>query len=98
MAGTKESRAGIARLHSKRVGAVAHYYPRAGAAVIVLEADALSIGDTIHVRGHTTDFTQKIETLRCNDEDVTSATAGQSVGIRLERPAREGDDVFVLTE
>ena len=43
-----------------RIGVVTHYFGRVGAGVIALDSGELRVGDTIHVRGHTTDFYQRV--------------------------------------
>src|SRR5215470_6082251 len=44
------------------VGVVLHFYPRAAAAVVALSRP-IHRGDTIHVRGQTTDFVQPVSEL-----------------------------------
>ena len=51
-------------------------------------------GDTIHVRGHTTDFYQQVEHIELDHHMVESARAGQIVGIQVSQRVREGDEVI----
>jgi hypothetical protein len=75
------------------VGVVLHYYPRAAAAVLALSRP-IHRGDTIHVRGHTTDFVQAVLELALDDSPVAAGEPRQEVGVRMEQRARPGDRVF----
>ena len=75
------------------VGVVLHYYPRAAAAVIALSRP-IHRGDTIHVRGQTTDFVQPVRELALDGASVSEGTPQQQIGVRFEQRARVGDRVF----
>ena len=47
----------------ERIGVVNHYYSHVAVAIIRLESGTLRVGDEMHIRGHTTDFIQKVESL-----------------------------------
>jgi translation elongation factor EF-1alpha len=75
------------------VGSVSHFFNKAG--VIAIEmAGELAVGDTIHVTGHLTDFTEKVGSMQIEHEQVTEVKPGDSVGIKVAGKAREGDDVY----
>ena len=82
----------------EKVGEVSKYFARAGVAGIQVEAASLSIGDTIHIVGHTTDFTQRIESLQLENQAIEKAMPGQLVGIGVKDRVREKDQVFKVTE
>jgi len=56
------------------------------------------VGDTIHVKGHTSDFTQKIDSMQIDNQSVVEAVVGQSVGLRVKDHARVHDQVFKVVE
>ena len=76
------------------VGKVTHYFSKIGVAAIEILHDSLTVGDTIHVKGHTSDFTQNVDSMQLDHQPVTVAKAGQSVGIHLAEHAHEHDKVF----
>ncbi len=76
------------------IGRVTHYFARAGAALLLLEAP-LACGDWIHVRGATSDFLQVVASLESEGKRVQSAQAGV-VGVRVEARVRPGDRVYRL--
>ena len=84
-------------MSEEMVGAVSHYYTHLGVAAVVLEGE-LQVGDTIHVKGHTSDFTQKIESIQIEHESVDKAGKGDNVGIKMVEHAREHDKVFKVVE
>jgi len=74
------------------VGAVTHYFPHVRAAVIKLKT-TLSVGDTIKIKGHTTDFTQKISSMQIDRVSVDSAKKGQEIGLLVDSRVRQHDVV-----
>ncbi|MHC5024809.1 MAG: translation elongation factor-like protein [Planctomycetota bacterium] len=76
------------------IGMVTHYFGKAQVAGIELTDGELHVGDTIHVHGHTSDFTQPIESMQIDRQAVESAKAGDMIGIRVVEHAREHDKVY----
>ena len=80
------------------IGKVTHYFSKIGVAAIEITADVLRVGDTIHVKGHTSDFTQKIESMQLDNKPVQEAVTGQSVGFKVAGHARQHDTVYKVVE
>jgi translation elongation factor EF-1alpha len=80
------------------IGKVTHYFSKIGVAAIQISQDTLRVGDTIHIKGHTSDFTQKIESMQLDNKPVSEATAGRSVGFAVKEHARQHDQVFKVVE
>ena len=81
----------------ERVGVVTHFYPHAHACVVQLEEGELHTGDTVHIRGHTTDYYQRVERLEWEHEALEGAVAGRSVAMQVSQRVREGDVVYRLS-
>jgi putative protease len=79
------------------VGHVTHYWTHLGVAGIHLDAP-LSVGDRIHVIGHTSDFEQRVDSIEVDHQRLSHADAGADVGIVVVEHAREHDAVYRLTE
>jgi putative protease len=79
----------------KEVGKVSHYFSKIGVAVIEL-TDTLKAGQTIHIKGATTDFTQKVDSMQIEHATVPEAKAGESIGMKVQNHVREHDQVFVV--
>lgn len=79
-----------------RVGTVSSYFAQIGVAGIALEA-TLRPGDTIHVKGHTTDLEQAVESIQIEHEQVEQAKAGDAIGVKVKERCRRGDVVYKVT-
>ena len=75
------------------VGHITHFFSKICVAVIELTA-SLSVGDTILVKGPSTDFEQVVESMQIEHENVKKAKAGQSVGLKVVQRVRERDMVY----
>lgn len=80
---------------NKAIGKVTHYYDKAGVAVVQLAKGAsLKTGDKVQIKGHTTDFSQKVGSMQIDHKDVEAVKAGDDFGLKVDQPAREGDQVL----
>ena len=77
-----------------RIGVVTHYFSHLSVAVVKLESARLRVGDTIHIRGHTTDFKQRIDSLQVNHASVQEVGPGDDFGLKVREHAREHDIVY----
>ncbi|MEE8508402.1 MAG: EF-Tu/IF-2/RF-3 family GTPase [Myxococcota bacterium] len=80
------------------MGVVTHYYGHVNAGIIRIESGELRVGDTIHIRGTTTDFYQRISQMELEHQNVAVARVGQVVGIQLSQRVREGDEVIRVSQ
>jgi translation initiation factor IF-2 len=78
------------------VGKVIQFFAKPSVAAIEITAGTVSLGDTIHIKGATTDFEQKVESMEIDRSPVPSATVGQAVGIKVKDRVRPHDAVFKL--
>ncbi len=76
------------------IGKVTHYFGKAQVAGIEITEGQLSVGDTIHVVGHTSDFTQRIDSMQIDRVQAESAKVGDEIGIKVVEHAREHDQVY----
>ncbi len=81
----------------KEIGRVRDYFAQIGVIGIDLTAK-LKVGDTIHIKGHTTDITQIVESMQIEHEAVEEAKAGDAVGIKVPDRCRAGDHVYRVIE
>lgn len=81
----------------ERVGRVVGYFAKIGVAAVVLER-SLRVGDTIRVKGHTTDFTQRVDSLEIEHAKVAEAGVGDSVAIRVADRVRDHDVIYRVTD
>jgi len=79
------------------IGKVSDFFARPVVAGIELTA-VLKLGDTIHIKGHTTDMEFTVNSMQINNVDVEQAKAGDSVGIKVSDRVRRGDAVYKVTD
>ncbi len=78
------------------IGKISHYYNHLEVGIIDLTAP-LRIGDTIHIKGAHDDFTQTVESIQLEYENVEYATAGESAGVKVSQKVHEHDTVYLVT-
>jgi len=78
----------------EQVGRVSHYFGKVGVAGIDVTAGEIKVGDTVHITGHTTDFTQTIDSMQIDNKNVERATKGDSIGIKVPDRVRPHDIVY----
>jgi translation initiation factor IF-2 len=82
----------------EEIGKITDYFRKIEVAAIDITQGTLSVGDTIHIKGHTTDFTQVVESMQIEHENVQTAKAGDSIGIKVKDHVRDHDQVYKVTE
>ncbi|MBN1643793.1 MAG: translation elongation factor-like protein [Dehalococcoidales bacterium] len=78
------------------IGTVNDFFARPVVAGVELTAP-LKVGDTIRIKGHTTDLTLVVESMQIDNVNVTEAAAGKSVGIKVTDRVRKTDVVYKVT-
>lgn len=82
----------------RKLGTVTDYYAKIGVAAIRLTDGDLQLGDTIRVRGHTTDLTQRVDSLQVEHREVARAERGSEVAVKVRERVRRHDDVLRVEE
>jgi putative protease len=75
------------------IGRITHFFSKISVAVIELKKP-LKVGDTVAIKGPTTDFEQPVDSMQIEHEDVQKAEAGQSIGLKVAQRVRETDIVY----
>ena len=80
----------------EEIGKVADYFAKIEVAAIDLTG-TLAVGDTIRIKGYTTDFTQLVESIQIEHQNVQKAGPGDSIGIKVKDRVRDHDAVYKVT-
>ena len=80
-----------------KVGRIEHYYSKASVAVVELMAP-LKQGDKIVIRGSTTNIEQTVDSMEIEHKKLTSAEAGQRIGLKVAGHVRENDIVYKVEQ
>ena len=83
----------VSDVPEEAIGRVEAYFSRVGVAAIQLSG-ALHVGDTVHIRGHTTDLLQAVDSMEIDRQPISEAGPGADVGIRVKERVRDGDRVY----
>ena len=76
-----------------QVGIVTHYFPHVMAAVVKVTAP-ITTGDTLRIKGHTSDFTQTINSMQVDHVPVEQAKKGDEIGLLVRSRVRQHDTVY----
>ena len=78
---------------TEAIGRVTHYFSHLSVAALSLD-EPLSVGDRIHIKGHTTDLVQAVESLEVEHQRVDSAGPGDDVALRVDDHVRDHDSIY----
>ena len=79
----------------EEIGKVSTFFARPVVAGIDLTS-TLKAGDTIHIKGHTTDVELTVESMQIDNVDVNQGNAGDSIGVKVPDRVRPGDHVYKI--
>jgi hypothetical protein len=78
----------------EKIGEVTHYFPHVKAAAILLLKDSLRVGDEIYIKGHTTNFKEKVKSIQLDRAPIPEGRKGQEIGLLVKSRVRSGDSVY----
>jgi len=83
-------------MNEQLIGEVSHYWSNIDVAGIEITEGELSLGDEIHIKGTTTDFTQKVDSMQIEMKNIEKAQKGDSIGLQVVEKVREHDKIFKI--
>ncbi|MFA6142366.1 MAG: hypothetical protein WC738_03625 [Candidatus Omnitrophota bacterium] len=83
-----------AGLRLDKIGEVTHYFPHVNAAAVLLLKDGLKVGDRIYIKGHTSDFKEKVESMQLDHVMIQVGKKAQEIGLKVKSRVRTGDSVY----
>ena len=85
-------------MEEKKIGEVIKFFGKIGVAAIRLSEGSLKVGDTVRIVGHTSDFTQSIDSMQIENKNVQEAGPGADIGIKVKDRVREHDVVYKVVQ
>ncbi|MBE0432648.1 hypothetical protein IBX73_04175 [candidate division WOR-3 bacterium] len=82
----------------KLIGKIVHYFNKINVGIIEITEGELNVGDTIHIKGHTSDFTQNVTSMQIEHAPIEKAKKGDAIGIKVDSHVHEHDQVFLVTD
>ena len=83
-------------MKEQEIGYVSKFFGKISVAAIEITAGKLTLGDTIHIKGHTTDINVKIDSMQVDHKAVDSVKKNDNIGVKVDGKARRRDKVFKL--
>lgn len=80
------------------IGKITHYFDKIGVAVVEITDNALKVGDKIKIKGHNQEFEQEVVSMQVEHKNIKQAAKGDIVGLKVNQPAKEGDEIFKVEE
>jgi len=78
----------------EKIGVVSHFFSKISVAVFKLTDGDLKVGDTVRIKGATTDFEQSVDSMQVDHKEVSEAKLGDEVGVKTTEPVRNHDELF----
>lgn len=94
----KEKKAAKGEPNEQLVGKITHYFGKIEVGIVEITKNSLSVGDMIHIKGSSTDFEQKVESMQIEHKQVEKAKKGEVIGLQVKEKVREGDEVYKIVE
>ena len=83
-------------MEEKKIGFISNYFSNISVAAVEITDGTVSVGDTLHFLGHTTDVESRVHSMQIELKSVTEAKKGDSVGIKVAEKVREKDKVYKI--
>ena len=80
------------------IGVVSNYFGNISVAAFEITNGKLKIGDSIHLKGYTTDFSVKVESMQSENNIIELAQKGDDIGINVNQKVRTGDKVYLINK
>ena len=81
----------------KVLGRIEHLFDKISVAAIGVKAP-FKVEDYVHIKGHTTDFIQKVESMQIEHQNVAKVKKGDDVGIKVKEFVRPHDMVYLAAQ
>lgn len=85
-------------MEENEIGYVSNYYRKLSVASVEITSGGVSVGDTLHFKGHTTDIKLVVSSMQIEHESVTEVKQGDSIGLKISEKVRKGDKVYKIIE
>lgn len=80
-----------------KIGDIIKFFAKPSVAAIKVTEGKLKVGDELHYKGATTDFTEVVESMEVDNNSVDEAGPGAMVGIKVAERVRPGDKVYKVS-
>jgi translation elongation factor EF-1alpha len=82
----------------EQIGVVVKFFSKPSVAAIEVTGGSIKKGDTLHYKGHTTDFTEAVSSMELDNKAIDEAKVGDLIGVKVKERVRESDKVYKVME
>ena len=75
------------------IGTVSHYFSHLSVAAVALTRP-LRLGERIHIKGHTTDLVQTVDSMQVEHAPISEAKPGDDVALHVDERVHERDTIY----
>ncbi len=75
------------------IGTVTHYFTHLEVAAVALDKP-LSVGERVHIIGHTTNLVQTVDSMQVEHAAIERAKPGDDVALHVDDHVREHDKIY----
>lgn len=75
------------------IGTITHYFSNLSVAVVNLD-EPLEVGERIHIKGHTTDLVQEVQSMQVDHQEVNTARPGDDLALKVDDHVRDHDRIY----
>jgi translation elongation factor EF-Tu-like GTPase len=79
-----------------KVGEVFLFFQKSSVAAVKITDGTLKVADKVHILGNTTDFTQTVDSMQVERQQIQDAKPGDQVGIKVADRVRPNDIVYKI--
>ncbi|MGI0100477.1 MAG: hypothetical protein ACREBH_02025 [Candidatus Micrarchaeaceae archaeon] len=77
------------------IGTVEHFFSKIGVAAIKITG-SLKVGDSIEIEDDNGTVAVRISSMQIDRKDVSEATEGDSIGVKVDKPVSQGSIVYFV--
>ena len=81
-------------MQEQQIGYVSNFYKNLSVAAVEITNGSVTVGDTLHFRGHTTDCETAIDSMQIEHAEISQAGKGDSIGVKVPGRVRRHDKVY----
>ncbi len=82
----------------KQIGYVSNYFGKISVAAVEITDGTVSVGETLHFKGHSTDLTAQVVSMEIEHEPITEAKPGDSIGLKVSEKVGRKSKVYKVIE
>lgn len=85
-------------MEEKEIGFVSNYFSKISVDAVEITEGTVSVGDTLHFLGNTTDCEFTVDSMQIEHKSVIQAKKGDSIGLKVSERVRKRDKVYKIVE